>query len=115
MKGVVIMPNVGTYRGITIYYQEDRKRYRMWYTDNKGRKKPVYGNEKAIVKDNYDKIQEDGNLTFRERLYVYPNVENKMSVPYGATINIKNKFWDLTNCAKELDKYNKEHNIQTDR
>ncbi len=31
------MPNVGTYRGVTIYYQEDRDRYRMWYTDNKGK------------------------------------------------------------------------------
>ena len=70
------MPNVGTYRGITIYYQEDRKRYRMWYTDNKGRKKPVYGNEKAIVKDNYDKIQEQ--LRKGSYLAKVPDTFNKL-------------------------------------
>lgn len=52
------MPNVGTHRGVTIYYQEDRDRYRMWYTDNKGKRKPVYGKTKDEIKDNYDKIQE---------------------------------------------------------
>ena len=60
------MPNVGTYRGVTIYYQEDRDRYRMWYTDNKGKKKPVYGKTKELVKANYDKIQED----LRKGLYL---------------------------------------------
>ena len=53
------MPNAGEYRGVTIYYQEDRDRYRMWYTDNKGKKKPVYGKTKEFVKANYDKIQEE--------------------------------------------------------
>lgn len=53
------MPNVGEYRGVTIYYQEDRDRYRMWYTDNKGKKKPVYGKTKELVKVNYDKTQEE--------------------------------------------------------
>lgn len=60
------MPNVGEYRGVTIYYQEDRDRYRMWYTDNKGKKKPVYGKTKELVKANYDKIQED----LRKGLYI---------------------------------------------
>lgn len=60
------MPNVGTYRGIAIYYQEDRDRYRMWYTDNKGKKKPVYGKTKELVKTNYDKIQEE----LRKGLYI---------------------------------------------
>lgn len=60
------MPNVGEYRGVTIYYQEDRDRYRMWYTDNKGKKKPAYGKTKDLVKANYDKIQED----LRKGLYI---------------------------------------------
>ena len=60
------MPNIGTYRGIAIYYQEDRDRYRMWYTDNKGKKKPVYGKTKELVKTNYDKIQEE----LRKGLYI---------------------------------------------
>lgn len=60
------MPNVGTYRGITIYYQEDRDRYRMWYTDNKGKKKPVYGKTRKQVEDNYDQVQEE----LRKGLYI---------------------------------------------
>lgn len=60
------MPNAGTHRGVTIYYQEERDRYRMWYTDNKGRRKPVYGKTKELVEDNYDKIQED----LRKGLYL---------------------------------------------
>lgn len=60
------MPNVGEYRGVTIYYQEERDRYRMWYTDNKGKRKPAYGKTKELVKANYDKIQED----LRKGLYL---------------------------------------------
>lgn len=60
------MPNIGTYRGIAIYYQEARDRYRMWYTDDKGRKKPVYGKTRKQVEDNYDKLQED----LRKGLYI---------------------------------------------
>ena len=60
------MPNVGEYRGVTIYYQEDRDRYRMWYTDNKGKKKPTYGKTIELVKANYDKIQEE----LRKGLYI---------------------------------------------
>lgn len=65
-RNLIIMPNVGTYRGVTIYYQEDRDRYRMWYTDNKGIKKPVYGKTIELVKTNYDQIQEQ----LRKGLYL---------------------------------------------
>jgi len=36
------MPNVGKYRGVSIYYDTARDRHRMWYTDLKGKKRPVY-------------------------------------------------------------------------
>ena len=61
---------------------------------------------------NYDEQQNEGNGNYRDLLYVVPNSE-KMSIPFGGYINIKTDYWDLTDCAAALDKYNKEHNIET--
>ena len=61
----------------------------------------------------YDKPQDPGNGTFRNILYVIS--DKKISIPFGAVVDIKNQYWDLTDCAKALDKYNKENNIETDR
>ncbi len=61
----------------------------------------------------YDEEQDPGNSPCREFLYV--NSDEKMSVPFGTVIDIKNKYWDLTDCAKALDKYNKENNIKTNK
>jgi hypothetical protein len=69
--------------------------------------------EQKTLLMHYDQKIDDGNLTFREALYVKPNVSNAISIPFGTTIDIKNKYWDLTKCAEALDKYNKENNIQT--
>ncbi len=69
--------------------------------------------EQKTLLMNYDECQDNGNLNFREWLYIPKNRENQMAVPYGGFISIKNEFWDLTSCAKALDKYNKEHQIQT--
>ena len=69
--------------------------------------------EQKTLLMHYDEKIDDGNLTFRDALYVKPDVSNVMSIPFGTTIDIKNKYWDLTKCALALDKYNKENNIQT--
>ena len=44
------MPKVGTYRGVSIYLDETRNRHRMWYTDLKGKKRPVYRKRKRGCK-----------------------------------------------------------------
>ncbi len=72
------MPNVGTYRGVTIYYQEDRDRYRMWYTDNKGKKKPVYGKTRKQVEENYDQVQEE----LRKGLYLAKMPDTLLKLMY---------------------------------
>lgn len=73
--------------------------------------------EQKTLLVNYDKSLDYGNITFRESLFVYTNPDGKepvkMSIPYGTTIDIKNKYWDLTKCAKALDEYNKQNDIQT--
>lgn len=61
----------------------------------------------------YDENQDGGNLSMRESLFVPPNNKTLISVPFGTIVSQKNEFWDLTNCANELDKYNKENNIRT--
>lgn len=55
----------------------------------------------------------DANPSLRERLYVLPE-NNLISIPYLNIVNIKNDFWDLTECADALHKYNKEHNVKTE-
>ena len=69
--------------------------------------------EQKTLLMHYDEEIDKGNLTFRKNLFVKQNIENAISIPLGTIISIKNKFWDLTNCAKALDRYNKENNIQT--
>lgn len=61
----------------------------------------------------YDNEVEEANYPCREYLYVIQDLENQMKVPYNTMIDIKNRFWDLTECAKALDEYNKQNNIQT--
>lgn len=67
-------------------------------------------NQKTLLLT-YDEQQDPGNGTYRNLLYVIS--DKKMSVPFGAAIDIKNYYWDLTNCANALDNYNKENNIKT--
>ena len=69
--------------------------------------------EQKTLLMHYDEKIDDGNLTFRDALFVRKDIPNAISIPYGTTIDIKNKYWDLTKCAEALDKYNKENNIQT--
>ncbi len=63
---------------------------------------------------NYDEKQDEGNNNFRNLLYVVPGDSNTISIPFGTKVSIKNTYWDLTDCAAALDKYNKAHNIKTD-
>ena len=62
----------------------------------------------------YDVQPDAGNVIERGDLFVDLE-KGKMSVPFGAYIDIKNKFWNLTNVAIALDEYNKENNIKTNK
>jgi len=66
---------------------------------------------KTLAVNYDDRDYEQGNRTFRDRLFTIPEA-GMMSIPYGVFIPIKNKYWDLTECAEALDKYNKENNIK---
>ena len=69
--------------------------------------------EQKTLLMHYDEEVDAANHTCREYLYVIQDQENMMNVPFNTMIDIKNRFWDLTKSAEALDKYNKEHNINT--
>lgn len=58
----------------------------------------------------YKESLSDGDVNERENLFV---ADGKMRVPFGANLDLKNEFWDLTKCAEALDKFNKENSIET--
>jgi len=69
--------------------------------------------EQKTLLVNYDEQQDPGNGNYRDWLFIPEKYYGKIYIHYSILINIKNKFWDLTDCAKALDKYNKENNIKT--
>ena len=69
--------------------------------------------EQTTLLMTYDIQQDPGNIIDRSALYVRPDNSRQMSVAFNSIIDIKNRYWDLTNCAKALDEYNKKNNIQT--
>ena len=100
------------HKEISNFMNEDLRRY-IWHS--------VYPVTSILFSDtykqktlllNYDDIHQEGNLTFRHLLYV-PKNSIKISLPFGIYADIKNDYWDLTDCAKALDEYNKKHKIKT--
>ena len=68
-------------------------------------------NVKSLVM-HYNTERDKSNPTLRAMQFV--NTEKGLiGMPYYCAVKIKNKFWDLTKPAKALDKYNKEHSVQT--
>ena len=57
-------------------------------------------------------------VTFRNRLFVVKNPSGSqneiISIPQDSYVRIKNRFWDLTECAKAVDQDNNEKNIKED-
>ena len=100
------------HKEISSFHNEALRRYIWWGN---------YAVMSILLSDTYkvktlavnydDRDYEIGNRTFRDRLFVVPEA-GMMSIPYGVFIPIKNKYWDLTECAEALDKYNKENNIR---
>ncbi len=69
--------------------------------------------EQKTLLVNYNKLQDENNKSFRQYLYLPKREPGKISLPVDNHIDIKNYYWDLTNCAKALDKHNKKYHIQT--
>ncbi len=61
----------------------------------------------------YDVQLDEGNVLKRDALFVRHDNSGVMSMTFDSIVDIKNKYWDLTNCAKALDEYNKKNHIKT--
>lgn len=110
-EGLLYVPS--EHEEISSFHNEDLRRY-IWHG--------VYTPTSILFSDNYkqktllmqyDIQQDEGNVITRNKFYVKPN-KKEMSISFGAVIDIKNRYWDLTDCAEALDEYNKKNNIQTD-
>ncbi len=95
---------------ISSFFNPQLRRY-IWHG--------VYSATSIIFSDTYElktllvsykESRDIGDVNERETLYV---AQDKMSVPFGIKLDLKNEFWDVTKCAEALDKYNKENNIKT--
>lgn len=106
------MPNVGKYRGISIYHDTARNRFRMWFTDNEKNKKPVYGKTKEEVKKNYDEVQE----ALRKKKYIpkKPDTLNSLMTDMlqekakKVKTNSLNRDKDTQKIIQRNDQYNKQ-------
>ena len=98
---------------ISTFWNKDFRKY-IWHS--------VYTSTSILFSDSYkpksllmhyDEEYDENNHPFREYLFVPKNSNGIIVVPVGAPLYIKNEFWDLTDFAEALDKYNSENNIKT--
>lgn len=108
--GILYLPN--EHPEIGYFHNEELRRYIIHgaYTFTSILFSDEYAPKTVLM--TYDKQLDAGDNPFREALYVGPE-ENTISIPYGTKIQIVNRYWDLTEFAQALEKYNKENNIQT--
>ena len=62
---------------------------------------------------NYNEQYEDGNPSLRYALYIIRGKEDLLRLQYNINLHMKTIFWDVTDVSEALDKYNKEHKIDT--
>ena len=60
---------------------------------------------------NPDVQVDEGNITYRENLWAYPE-KNVFCMPYNTQLSMANKFWDLTDAAIALNKHNEKYDIK---
>ena len=70
-------------------------------------------NEQKTLLLNYDEDTDNCNFSYRDKLFSDLDKETISMPPFGAELDIKNKFWDLTKVSEALNKYNRENNIKT--
>lgn len=100
---------------ISGYFNEDLRRY-IWnanYSSTALVLTKEYRVKKFLMP--YEKSDNNSsNPSLREYLYVLPE-KGLISLPYNNKVHIINKYWDLTDCANQINQYNEENNIPTNR
>ncbi len=96
---------------ISKFFENDKRNY-IWHADYTAIS-ILFAKDYEVktILGIYDKLYEENNATERQLLF---SNDNNLFMPY-ITVDIKNKFWDLTEPAKALDLYNTTHNIKTNK
>lgn len=98
---------------ISTFWNKDFRKY-IWHS--------VYTSTSILFSDSYkpksllmhyDEEYDENNHPFRDSLFVPKNSKNIIVIPVNVPLYVKNEFWDLTDFAEALDKYNSENNIKT--
>lgn len=106
-KSILYLPQ--EHEEISSFNNKDLRRY-IWHFSLSATSLAFskdYKIEKIL--SHYDTDYEEYNFNYRERLYA---TNNYFSIP-TYEISIKNKFWDLSDVAKEIQIYNTKHKIKT--
>ena len=97
------------HKTISDFYNPQLRRF-IWhfsYTPMSILFSPTYVQKTLLI--GYEEDWEPENHSLSKYLYIVPDDRDLMSIPVGATIHIKNQYWDLTDVAVAVDYYNKSH------
>lgn len=112
-KETLYFPSHDPEKEISSFFSPTLRRY-IWnanFTNTALALEPNVEVKKMILQRTTFKIERDNPTLIGQQFAVLE--KGVMGMPYYGVINIKNKFWDLTEPAKAIDKYNKENSIKT--
>ena len=96
---------------ISSFSNKDLRRY-IWHGNYSTTALAITKDYKIKTMPLHYNHQDFVNNPFREYLYSIPS-KNIVCLPYYVFLPTKNKFWDMTDFAAALDKYNRENDIKT--
>lgn len=112
-QGALYVPSTEKDKEIASFFNSDLRRY-IWnanFVSTALALEPNYEVKKIILHYDEDAVDKSNPS---KRAYQFSILDKGIiGMPYSDVINIKNKFWDLSEPAEALDKYNREHSIQT--
>ena len=112
-QGALYVPSTEKDKEIASFFNSDLRRY-IWnanFVSTALALEPNYEVKKIILHYDEDTVDKSNPS---KRAYQFSILDKGIiGMPYSDVINIKNKFWDLSEPAEALDKYNREHSIQT--
>lgn len=96
---------------ISSFFNKDLRRY-IWFGNFASTSVMLTdGHKVKTLLVNPDVQVDEGNITYRENLWAYPE-KNVFCMPYNTQLSMANKFWDLTDAAIALNKHNEKYDIK---
>lgn len=96
---------------VSSFFNKDLRRY-IWHGNYSTTALAITKDYKIKTMPLHYNHQDFANNPFREYLYSIP-AKNIVCLPYYVFLPTKSKFWDMSDFAAALDKYNRENDIKT--